>query len=126
MPLNPAESLDSGSSDGVVEEIITTLSRIPLALRDRPQFELHLRAADVKGSGSCRIGATRADFSSVSGSESSCHSEGQSPHSRKPFAPDGPRDAQCSTYLGRTPLARSQKEQSDAVSDATAALVNLM
>jgi hypothetical protein len=27
----------------MVEEIITALSRIPLALRDRPQFELHLQ-----------------------------------------------------------------------------------
>jgi len=85
-----------------------------------------IRASRFGRVGIVSIGATRADFSSVSGSESSCHSEGQSPHSRKPFAPDGPRDAQCSTYLGRTPLARSQKEQSDAVSDATAALVNLM
>ena len=30
-------------ADGMVEEIITALSRITLALRDRPQFELHLQ-----------------------------------------------------------------------------------
>ncbi len=30
-------------ADGMVEEITTALSRFPLAVRDRPQFELHLQ-----------------------------------------------------------------------------------
>ena len=30
-------------ADGMVEEIITALSRIALAVRDRAQFELHLQ-----------------------------------------------------------------------------------
>ena len=37
-------------ADGMVEDIITALSRIALAVRHRPQFELHLQgqAVDVK------------------------------------------------------------------------------
>ena len=43
-------------ADGMVEEIITALSPHPLALRHRPQFDLHLQGP----SGRCEAGRARA------------------------------------------------------------------
>ena len=43
-------------ADGMVEEIITALSPYPLAVRDRPQFELHLQGSSRR----CEAGRARA------------------------------------------------------------------
>ena len=62
-------------ADGMVEEIITALSPHPLAVRHRPQFELHLqRPSRRREAGRARIGrALRARRLGAQGRRSGAH-----------------------------------------------------